>query len=50
MKNRCLLVHCILSFEGTSYKRIKDKASLPVPLFLVALHCTSQFTSAVVIF
>ena len=38
MKNTCLLVHCILSFEGTSYKRIQDTASLPVPLFLVVLH------------
>ena len=23
MKNRCLLVHCISSFEGISYKRIQ---------------------------
>ena len=38
MKNACLLVHCISSFEGTSYKRIQDTASLPVPLFLVVLH------------
>ena len=38
MTNICLLVHCILSFEGTSYKRIQDTASLPVPLFLVVLH------------
>ena len=35
MKNTCLLVHCILSFESTSYKKIQDTASLPVPLFLV---------------
>ena len=34
----CPLVHCILSFESTSYKRIQDAASLPVPLFLVVLH------------
>ena len=38
MKNPCLLVHYISSFEGISYKRIQDKASLPVPLFLVVLH------------
>ena len=33
-------VHCISSFEneGTSYKRIQDKANLPVLLFLVVLH------------
>ena len=31
-------VHCISSFEGISYKRIADTASLPVPLFLVVLH------------
>ena len=35
MKNTCLLVHWILSFDGTSYKRIQDTASLPVPLFVV---------------
>ena len=33
MKKTCLLVHWILSFEGTSYKRIQDIASLPVRLF-----------------
>ena len=38
MKNTCLLVHFILSFEGTPYKRIQDTASLPVPLFLVVLR------------
>ena len=45
MKNTFLLVHCILSFEGTSYKRIQDTASLPVPLFLVALHCIRIYIS-----
>ena len=50
MKNTCLLVHCILSFEGTSYKRIQDTASLPVPLFLVVLHCIRIYTSADIIF
>ena len=30
--------YCILSFEGTSYKRIQDRASLLVPLFLAVLH------------
>ena len=30
-------VHWISRFEGTSYKRIQDTASVPVPLFLVAL-------------
>ena len=44
MKNTCLLVHCILSFEGTSYKRIQDTASLPVPLFLVVLHHAHHVT------
>ena len=38
MKNTCLLVHCILSFEGTSYKRIQDTATLPVPLLVAVLH------------
>ena len=38
MKNTCLLVNCISSFEGISYKSIQDKASLPVPLFLAVLH------------
>ena len=38
MKNACLLVYCVLRFKGTSYKRIQDTASLPVPLFLVVLH------------
>ena len=38
MKNKCLLVHCILRFEGTSRERIQDTANLPVPLFLVVLH------------
>ena len=38
MKNACLLVHCISSFEGTSYKRIHDTAILPVLLFLAVLH------------
>ena len=38
MKNPCLLVHCVSSFEGITYKRIQDTASLPVPLFLVVLH------------
>ena len=38
MKNTCLLVHCILGLEGTSYKKIQGTASLPVPLFLVVLH------------
>ena len=39
MRNACLLVHCISSFECTSYKSIQDTASLPsVPLFLVVLH------------
>ena len=31
MKNTCLLVHCISSFESTSYKK-KYKIQLPVPL------------------
>ena len=38
MKNTGLLVHRILSFECTSYKRIQDTDSMPVPLFLVVLH------------
>ena len=42
-------IHCILSFEGTSYKRIQNTACLPVPLFLVALH-RIRFTSADIIF
>ena len=37
MKKTSLLVHCILSVEGISYK-IQDTASLPVPLFLAVLH------------
>ena len=37
-ENPFLLVHCISSFEGISYKRIHDTASLLVPLFLVVLH------------
>ena len=45
MKNTSLLVHCISSFEGTSYKRIRDTASLPVPLFLVVLHRISFYIS-----
>ena len=32
MKNACLLVDCISSFEVISYKRIQDTASLPVLL------------------
>ena len=50
MKNTCLLVHCISSFEGPSYKKIQDAASLPVPLVLVAFFITSTFTSADIIF
>ena len=38
MKNPCLLVHCISSVKGTTYERIQDTASIPVPLFLVVLH------------
>ena len=34
----CLLVHCISSVKGTTYERIQDTASIPVPLFLVVLH------------
>ena len=37
MKNTCLLAHSS-GFEGISYKRIQDTASLPVPLFFVALY------------
>ena len=41
MKNACLLVHCISSFEGI-YFFIKEykiyTASLPVPLFFVLHH------------
>ena len=48
MKNTCLLVHCIPSFEGISYKRIQDTASLAVPLLL--FYITSQFTSGDIIF
>ena len=32
------LVHCISNFEGTSYERTQDTASLPTPLFLVLHH------------
>ena len=49
MKNTCLLAHCILSFEGTSYNRMQDIASLPIPLFLV-VYVTSEFTSDDIIF
>ena len=49
MKNTSLLVHCISNFEGTSYKKLQDTASLPVPLFLVVLHPLA-FTSADFIF
>ena len=45
MKNTCLLVHYISSFEGTSSQ---DTASLSVPLFLVVV--VSAFTSANTIF
>ena len=45
MKNACLLVYCVLRFKGTSYKRIQDTASLPVPLFLVVLHCIRIYIS-----
>ena len=38
MKNPCLLVHCISSVNSTTYERIQDTASIPVPLFLVVLH------------
>ena len=38
MKNTCLLERFISSFQGTSYKRMQDTASLPVPSFLIALH------------
>ena len=48
MNNTCLLVHCILGFEGTSYKRIQDAASPPVPFFL--FYIASEFTSADIIF
>ena len=45
MKNICLLVHCILSFEVPSYNKIQDRASQPVPLFLVVLHHISFYIS-----
>ena len=45
MKNTCLLVHYILSFEGISYKGIQDTVSLPVPLFLVVLHLIRTYIS-----
>ena len=32
-------------FEGTSYKRIQDTDSIPVPLFLAVLHCIRIYTS-----
>ena len=45
MKNTGLLVHCILRFEGISYKRLQDKASMPAPLFLVVLHRIRTYIS-----
>ena len=36
-------VHWISSFEGPSYTRIQDTASVPVPLFLVLLHHTRRY-------
>ena len=38
-------VHWISSFEGPSYTRIQDTASVPVPLFLVLLHHTRIYIS-----
>ena len=38
MKNTCPFVNCISTFEVISYKRIQDKANLPVPPFLAVLH------------
>ena len=49
MKNTCFLVPCILSFEGSSYERIQDTASLQVPLFLVVLQ-NIRLTLADIIF
>ena len=45
MKNTCFLVPCILSFEGSSYERIQDTASLQVPLFLVVLQNIRTYIS-----
>ena len=45
MKYTCLLVHSLSSFEGTSCEKIRDTASLPVPLFLVILNRISFYIS-----
>ena len=42
MKNKCLLVHCILSFKGTSYKRIQGTAGLPVSCCFTFLTFTEK--------
>ena len=47
MKNTCLWVHCISSFEVTSYKKYKIELVLPVPLFLVVLHHISLYISRI---
>ena len=45
MKNTCLLVHYISSFESTSYKRIQDAVSLPVPLYnILFFYIASELT------